>query len=944
MAGGVFVGSVYATMELQTGGFAGDIARAQTQLKGFDQAQNQSAKASEGWASTANKSFSSIGDGLQSLATKLSIVGLAGGALGGVFVKSAADLQQSAKSMEVLTGSTETANKLFSQLAVYANSTPFEFPNIAKGAQVMLGFGVRAEDVFGHIKTLGDIAAATGADFESLSLVFGQVNATGKLMGQDALQLINNKVPITTILAKKLGKSVQDVRADMEDGKISAQIFNEALTDVTKQGGFAFKGVDVLAQSFNGRMSTLKDTVMEFGRNLIGVKVDDKLGLQIQKGGIFDQLSDAIPRVIEGLQKITPNIQAAFAWLLQQGPTIIAIVAGFGAALVAAKVGAFATAMATAVVQFGVMSGIIKGATAAQWGFNVAMSANPIGAIITGVVALIGVLVFLQVKFDIFGKAIRAITPLVSGLWNAIKLIATGDFQGGIFGLEEDHPVIGALITIHEVLENVYNFVKDNFIAAFNSLKSAFDTIGKALKPFIDPLVEFYKKHAPTINKVLIGIGVAIAVLASPILGIIAAFAALIAVVVVVSTVIRVVAKVFEVIVDTVKNVANAIKTYFVDTFTKAKNDVTTTSNVIQSVFGAIGSFIGGVFQNIANFYNTYFKPVFDGIAYVVNAVFTVVSTVFTAIGTIIFTVVSTIVQIIGVVLYGSFMWLMNNVLAPLGAFFATVWNNIVNAVTTAVNAVWGVISTVFGAVWSFVSTVASNIWNAIVQFFTPIVGFVSGIFNSVFSTISSVFNRVWSTVSNIASNIFNTVRNTFNNVTNAMRDGIQGGLNAVTGFVGSFLNAGKNIIDGIVKGVSNGASAVTNKIKEICSGALDAVKNFFGIKSPSRVMAKMGGYLMSGFANGVDDTASLMERSMYKASEMAQDAFNPNVSLTGQYDYRRIANAGYDAFTANGAGGNTTTQIYGNINVDKEVDGDRFLTRVGVQREGVLVSKDMAV
>lgn len=938
MAGGVFVGSVYATMELQTGGFAGDIARAQTQLKGFDQTQAQSARTSQGWATTANKSFTSIGDGLTSLATKLAVVGVAGGALGGVFVKSAADLQQSAKSMEVLTGSTEVANKLFGQLATYANSTPFEFPNIAKGAQVMLGFGVEADKVYGHIQTLGDIAAATGADFESLSLVFGQVNATGKLMGQDALQLINNKVPITTILAKKLGKSVQDVRADMEDGKISAQIFNEALTDVTKKGGFAFKGVDVLAQSFNGRMSTLTDTIMEFGRNLIGVKVDPKFGLQIQKGGIFDQLSNAIPVLIDKLQEITPAMQSAFKWLVDNGQTIIAIIGGFGAALVAAKVGAFATAMANFITPFLVLTKILPAATAAQWGLNTAMAANPVGLIVAAIVALAGALAFLQIKFDIFGKAFRAIEPIVSGVWNALKVIVTGDFKGGIFGFEEDHPVIGALLTLHDVLSTIVGVVKDNLTAAWNSLKTAFDTIATALKPVIDPLVEFAKTHGPTIMKVIGGVGLAL--LALPLLPIVAAIGAVIAVVVAASAVIRALAAAFNWVVGAIQAVGDWIGGFLYNSFVTIQSVVNTVGAVFTTVFTAIQNVVATVFTAIFGFWTTYLKPVFDAYMYVLNAVWTVTSTIFNAIATIIGTVVSTIVQIIGVVLVGTFNWLKANVLVPLGSFFASIFNGIRSVVTNVVNAVSAVIRTVWTAISNFLRPILQAIGNVVSSVFNGIRNTVSNIMNGVRSIISSIWGGISGTVSSIVNGIRNTVSGAFNGVVNAVRGGMQSAYNTVTGFVGNFLSAGKNIIDGIVRGVSNGAGAVTNKIKEICSGALDAVKNFFGIKSPSRVMAKMGGYLMQGFAGGVDDQSKMMERTMYRASEKAQNAFNPVASLSTQFDYGKIGKAGTQTADANGM--SQETNFNGPVTINREVDANRAISILS-QRQ-VFVDKGLVV
>lgn len=42
--------------------------------------------------------------------------------------------------------------------------------------------------------------------------------------------------------------------------------------------------------------------------------------------------------------------------------------------------------------------------------------------------------------------------PLVSSIGNAVALLATGDFTGGIFGLAEDDPAIGALFTFRDAI------------------------------------------------------------------------------------------------------------------------------------------------------------------------------------------------------------------------------------------------------------------------------------------------------------------------------------------------------------------------------------------------------------------------------------------------------------------------------------------------------------
>lgn len=114
----------------------------------------------------------------------------------------------------------------------------------------------------------------------------------------------------------------------------------------------------------------------------------------------------------------------------------------------------------------------------------------------------------------------------------------------------------------------------------------------------------------------------------------------------------------------------------------------------------------------------------------------------------------------------------------------------------------------------------------------------------------------------------------------------MQKGVDKVKGFVGSMMSAAGDLINGLLKGIGNGAKAVVNKIKDICKGALDAVKNFFGIKSPSRVMAQMGDFLMQGFEKGIEDNTSAVVNAANDANSEIMSAFGGQVStITADFD-----------------------------------------------------------
>lgn len=142
----------------------------------------------------------------------------------------------------------------------------------------------------------------------------------------------------------------------------------------------------------------------------------------------------------------------------------------------------------------------------------------------------------------------------------------------------------------------------------------------------------------------------------------------------------------------------------------------------------------------------------------------------------------------------------------------------------------------------------------------------------------------------------------------------IQKGVDKVVSFVTSMTKAAGDLIKGLVKGIGNGAKAVVKKIKEICSGALDAIKNFFGISSPSKVMAQMGGYMMQGLENGIASAGAGVVSEAQKVNEAVADAF-------GVDDMAINPTVGAGNFSSNTIGSSSDTSgRFGSVVVNQNV------------------------
>lgn len=85
----------------------------------------------------------------------------------------------------------------------------------------------------------------------------------------------------------------------------------------------------------------------------------------------------------------------------------------------------------------------------------------------------------------------------------------------------------------------------------------------------------------------------------------------------------------------------------------------------------------------------------------------------------------------------------------------------------------------------------------------------------------------------------------------------------------GKLIETGKRLVEGLWQGINDAAAWIKDKITGFCDSALGAIKDFFGIKSPSKVMAQQGKFIAQGLGNGIADNAKYAVNAM---EEMAKD------------------------------------------------------------------------
>lgn len=260
----------------------------------------------------------------------------------------------------------QIGGELFEQLKDYELRTPMIMQDLASGAQTMLAFNIPAQDVMEHLKAIGDISMGDSEKFKRLTLAFSQMSATGKLMGQDLLQMINAGFNPLQVISEQTGKSIGQLKEEMEKGAITTKMVQDAFHAAASEGG-----------QFNGMLEAQSKTLKGAISNLEGA-------WQYMLNDIGEAQEGLIVGSIDMAQKIIANYQ-------QVGQIIMGLITTYGI-YKAAVVTAIAAeklhieTLTIAKVRIAVVEKV-------QAALNATMLANPYVAAATALGVLVGTLV-----------------------------------------------------------------------------------------------------------------------------------------------------------------------------------------------------------------------------------------------------------------------------------------------------------------------------------------------------------------------------------------------------------------------------------------------------------------------------------------------------------------------------------------------------------------------
>lgn len=405
------------------------------------------------------------------------VAGLASGmiALG---IKSNASLETSQVAWTTLLGTQEEAKQMLDDITKYAATTPFSKTGVDTMAKQLHNAGFEGQALFDQLTKFGNMGSAFAIQEDSLSEMvrqYSQVQMAQVAYTEDLNILQDRGIPIFKGLAEVMGVSVAEVKNIASQGKITADIYNQALDSIasTTEGA-----MEKQSKTFSGMLSTIQDNVVNISQKIIQplfekilqymplvIDLADNFSANLDEGkGILDSLKEAITTVFgeDTWNKITMVTTVVMG--LVGAYTILK-----GVMFMSNLINSVSSAWGVLSSAMGIGTAVTEGATVAQTGLNLAWLASPTTWIIAGIMAVVAVFIVLWNRCEGFRN-------FWIGLW---------DKTVNVFNSAKDSVVNGVSAMASKAL-NKFSEIKQGITDKINSAKDAVKSAIDKIKGFFN--------------------------------------------------------------------------------------------------------------------------------------------------------------------------------------------------------------------------------------------------------------------------------------------------------------------------------------------------------------------------------------------------------------------------------------------------------------------------
>ncbi len=274
----------------------------------------------EGTAKGVRRSGGTIVNKIGGAFKKVGAVGLGavtavGGALTGLAAKGGFDralnIERAQTKLKALGHDAESVDGIMDDALASVKGTAFGLGDAASVAAGLVASGVKqGEQLKGVLTTVGDVAQVAGVEFSQMGTIFGKVAATGKLQGDEMLQLMEAGIPVLQYLADHYKVTAAEAQKMVSDGKVSFADFEAAMRE--HLGGAAKSAGD----SFDGMLANLKAAFSRAGEKFATPLIESMTGLGNKAIPVVDLLASGIGKLADKFDThLDKAVETAGQWL-----------------------------------------------------------------------------------------------------------------------------------------------------------------------------------------------------------------------------------------------------------------------------------------------------------------------------------------------------------------------------------------------------------------------------------------------------------------------------------------------------------------------------------------------------------------------------------------------------------------------------------------------------
>lgn len=408
------------------------------------------------------------------------------------------DLARAGESMDLVG---EKTQQLLSWVQQLAKESPFDATGVTAALRTAMAYGFTAEQARRLTKATIDFAAGSGQSADvmnQIALALGQIQAKGKLAGQEMLQLVNAGIDVRDALANYLGKTTQEIAVMLEEGMIDANTAIEAVVStLEKDFGGAAREQSLTVSGLISTFAELKRMglrelfmgIVEAVKPLAGAFLD-----WLQEEGIARareigvQIGNLTTRVIEFVQGAAPVFQNAMNWIKENGDAIKGALTGiaiaFGAMAVVSAVTGLVAALANPLTLIIALAGLLGAAWTQNWGgiqektkvawewLQVAFNDVKTWLQTNIPIALNTLKSTWQTIWQAIQQIVATVLPIIQSVWQAFRAVFEGDWYTFGAELREAWDALWKLQI--QILINAGNTIKSTVSDLVNNIKNFF--------------------------------------------------------------------------------------------------------------------------------------------------------------------------------------------------------------------------------------------------------------------------------------------------------------------------------------------------------------------------------------------------------------------------------------------------------------------------------------